>query len=123
MSGNASRPTDYSNHPNNNQKTLGFNPGILVTVEEYVIGLRGHHIVFHLEGSGAVEVPGVISDDFRVTTSRKSLMFSSSASLPSSSNTPNISITSILPRRSPRLTPIALMMPYPHDTYTIKTTH
>ena len=37
VSGNASRPTDYSNHPKNNQKGPGLNPGILMTVEEDVV--------------------------------------------------------------------------------------
>ena len=78
VSGDASRPPDYPNHPKNNKKGTGLNPGILVTVEEYVVGFQGRHISHHLEGSGTVEVPGVIYDDAPKTTSSKSPMFSSS---------------------------------------------
>ena len=105
VSGDASRPPDYPNHPKNNKKGTGLNPGILVTVEEYVVGFQGYHSPQHLEGSGAAEVPGVISGDGPGTTSRKSTMFSSSEFIPSSTKTTNISITSIIPRISPRLTP------------------
>ena len=49
--GDASRPPEYSNHPKNNQKGPGLNPGILVTVEEDVVGFQGHHSPLHLEGS------------------------------------------------------------------------
>ena len=37
------RLPNYYNHPNNNQKELGLNLVILVTVEEYVVGFQGHH--------------------------------------------------------------------------------
>ena len=33
FSGDISWPPDYSNHPNNNKKGPGFNPGILMKVE------------------------------------------------------------------------------------------
>ena len=105
VSGDVSRPPDDLNRPKNKKKRPGFNPGILVTVEEYVVGFQGHHSSQNLEGSGDVEIPGVIYDDKNGTTSRKSSMFSSSEFLPSSTKTPNISITSVLPRRSPRVTP------------------
>ena len=58
------------------------NNGILVKVEEDVVGFQGNHIPHHLEGSGAVEVPGVISDDGPGNTSRNSPMFPSSIRLP-----------------------------------------
>ena len=94
-----------------------------MTVEEDVVGFQGHHSPQHLEGSGAVEAPGVIYDDGPGTTSRKSPMFSSSEFLPSSTKTPNISITSILPRIFPRLTPKSLMTPSPHNADTTITTN
>ena len=75
MSGDASQPPDFPNHPKNNKKGLGLNTGILVTVEEDVTGFQGHHSPHNLEVSGAVELPGVISDDGPGTTSRKSPMF------------------------------------------------
>ena len=103
LSGDVSQPPNYSNHPKNNQKFPGLNPIILVTVEEDVVGFQGHHSPLNLGGSGSMEAPGVISDDGPGTTSMKSLFISISAFLPSSYNTPNISITSIIPRRSHRL--------------------
>ena len=75
MSGDASRPPDYYNHQKNIQKGPGFKTGILVTAEEYVLGFQVHHIPLNLEGSGAVEVPGVISDYVPETTSSKSPIF------------------------------------------------
>ena len=48
ISGDASWPTDYSNHPKNNQKIPGLNTGILVTVEEDVVGFQGFHSPLHL---------------------------------------------------------------------------
>ena len=33
VSGDASQPPDYTNHPKNNRKGPGLNPGILVKVE------------------------------------------------------------------------------------------
>ena len=41
--GNASQPPDYPNHPKNNQKGPSLNAGILVTVEEDMVGFQGHH--------------------------------------------------------------------------------
>ena len=123
VSGDASRPPDHSNHPKNNQNVRGLNPVILETVEEDVVGFQGHHSPLDLEGSGAVDVPGVISNDGPGITSRKSPMFSSSEFLPSSSNTPNNSITSVLQKRSPRLTPKSLMMPSSHNADTPITTN
>ena len=79
VSGDASWPSYYTNHSKNNQKGTGLNTGILVTVEEDVVGFQSHHIPQHLEGSGDVEVPGVISDDGPGTTSRKYPMFLSSS--------------------------------------------
>ena len=38
-------------------------------------GFQGHHSPQYLEGSGAVEVPGVISNDDPGTKSRKSPIF------------------------------------------------
>ena len=69
----------------------------------------------NLEGSVSVEVPVFISDDGLVTTSSKYPMLSSSSFLTSIYKTPNISITSIIPKISPRLTPKSLMMPSPHN--------
>ena len=83
-----------------------------------MVGLQVHHSPLHLEGSGDVEVPRVIFDNNPGTTSMKSPLFSSSVFLTSSSNTTNISITSILPRRSPRLTPKSQTMPSPYYTDT-----
>ena len=54
VSGDASWPPDYSNHPNNTQKVPGLNPGILVKVEEDVVGFQVNHSPLHLEVSGAV---------------------------------------------------------------------
>ena len=68
MSGDASQPPGYTNHPKNNKKGLGLNTGILVTVEEYVAELQGHHNPHNLEVSGAVELPGDIYDDGPGTT-------------------------------------------------------
>ena len=48
VSGDASWPPDYPNHPKNNQKGPGLNTIILVTAEEYVVGLQGHHSPQHL---------------------------------------------------------------------------
>ena len=42
MSGGASQPTDYTNHQKNNQKGPVFDTGILVIVEEDVVGFQGH---------------------------------------------------------------------------------
>ena len=123
VSGDASRNPDYPNHPKNNKKGPGLNPCILVTVEEEVVGFQGRHISQHLEGSGNVEVPGVIYDDGPGTISIKSPIFSSSEFIPSSSKTPNIYITSIIPIISPRLTPKSLMMPSPHNADTTITTN
>ena len=75
VSGDASWPPYYPNQPKKNQNGLGLNPGILVTVEEDLVGYQGHHNTQHLEGSGDVEAPGVISDDGPGTTSRKSPIF------------------------------------------------
>ena len=52
VAGDASRPPDYCNHLNNNQKVPSLNPGILATVEEAVVGFQVHHNPHHLEGSG-----------------------------------------------------------------------
>ena len=93
VSSDASRPPAYPNHPKNNQKGMGLNPSISVTVEEDVVGFQGHCSPHNLEGNGNVEVPGVIYDDIPKTTSSKSPMFSSSSFLPSSTKTPNISST------------------------------
>ena len=109
VSGDASQPTDYPNHPNINQK------GILVKVEEDMVGLQSHYSPQHFDGSGDVEVAGVISDDGPGTTSRKSPMFSSSTFITSSTKTPNIYITSFLPRRSPILKPKSSMIPSTHN--------
>ena len=38
----------------NNQNGLGLNTGMLVTVEEDVVGLQGNRSPHHLEGSGTV---------------------------------------------------------------------
>ena len=81
------------------------NPVILVTVKEDVVEFQGHHVPLNLEGSGDVEGTGVISHDRSGTTSKKFPTYSSSDFFPSSSNTPNIYITSILPRRSLGLNP------------------
>ena len=78
-------------------------------------GFQGHHSPLHLEGCGAVDGPGVISDDGPVTISRKSPMFSSSEFINSIYNTPNISITSIIPRISLRFTPKSSMTPSPNN--------
>ena len=43
VSGAASRYAVYSNHPKNNQNRQGLNPGILMTVEEDVLGFQVHH--------------------------------------------------------------------------------
>ena len=94
-----------------------------MTVEEDVEGFQVHHSPHNLEVSGAVELPGVIYDDGPGTTSRKSPMFSSSEFFPSSTKTPNIYITSILLRISPRLTPKSLIMLSPHNEYTPITTN
>ena len=75
VSGDASQPTDDPKNPKNNQKGPGLDPGILVTVQEDVVGLHGQHSPQNLEGSGDVEVTGVIYDDVPGTTSRKSPMF------------------------------------------------
>ena len=115
VSGDSSRPPDYPNHPNNNRKGLSLNPGILATVEEELVGFQSRHSPKHLEGSGAVKVPGVISDSGPRTTLRKSPIFSISVFLPLSTKTPNISITSILPRRYPRLPPKKSLMPFLHN--------
>ena len=116
VSGDSSRFPDYPNHPKNNQKGPGFNTGILVTVVKYMVVVKGKHSPHHLESSVTVEILGVISDNVPVPISRKSPMFSSSVFLPPSNKTPNISITSILPRISSRLTPKSLMMPSPYNT-------
>ena len=71
VSGDASRPLDYANRPKNNQKGPGLNHSLLG------VGFQSHHIPLPLEGSSAVEVPGVISDDVPGTTSSNSPMFSS----------------------------------------------
>ena len=63
VSSDALRPPDYPNHPKNNQKELGLNPGILVKVEDDVVGFQGHHVPHHLEGISYVGVPGVIYED------------------------------------------------------------
>ena len=44
----ASWPPDYPNHRKNNKKGPGLNPGILVTVQEDVVGFQGHHSPHHL---------------------------------------------------------------------------
>ena len=54
MSCGASRPTDYTNHQKNNQKGPVFDTGILVIVEEDVVGFQGHHDALNLEGNGDV---------------------------------------------------------------------
>ena len=45
-----------------------------MTVEEDVVGFQDHHSPLHLEGSGAVEVPDVISDDGPGTPSHLPLL-------------------------------------------------
>ena len=92
-------------------------------VYEDVVEFQVNHSPQHLEGSGPVEVPGVISYDVPGTTPRKYPMISSSVFLPSSTKTPNMSITSILPRISPRLTPKSLIMPSFHNADTPITTN
>ena len=73
--GNASQPPDHTNHPKNNQKGPSLNAGILVTVEEDMVGFQVHRSQHNLEGSGAVEVPGLFSDNGPRTTLRKFPMF------------------------------------------------
>ena len=75
VSGDASWPSDYTEQPKNNQKGPVFNPGILVTVEEDMVGFQVHRSQHNLEGSGAVEVPGLFSDNGPRTTLRKFPMF------------------------------------------------
>ena len=70
-----------------------------------------------------MEVPGVISDDGPGNTSRKSPMFSSSNFLPSINKTPNIYVTPVIPRRSPRITPKSLMIPSLHNSDNLITTN
>ena len=43
VSGDASWPPGYPNHPKNNKKVPGLNPSILVTVEKDVEGFQVHH--------------------------------------------------------------------------------
>ena len=77
VSGDAYRPPDYPNQPKNYQKGPGLNTGTLVTtVEEDMVGFQDHHSPHYLESSGALEVPGIISDDGPGNTSRKPAMFS-----------------------------------------------
>ena len=99
------------------------NTGILVKLEEYLVELQGIHSPHNLEYSVDVEVPGVSYYGGPGTTSSKCTMFSSSEFLPSSTKTPNISNTSILPRRSPMHTPKSLMMPSTHNSDTRITTN
>ena len=87
------------------------------------MGFQGHHSPQSLEGSSAVEVSGVISDDVPGNISSNSPMFSSFAFLPSSTKTHNISVSSILLRRSPRLNPKSLMISYHNNAYTPITTN
>ena len=87
------------------------------------MGFQVHHSPHHLECSGAVEVPGVIYNDGPRTISSKSPIFSSSEFIPSITKGPNIYITYILPRISPRLDPKSLMMPSPYNVDTPITTN
>ena len=85
--------------------------------------IQGHNSPQRLEGSSAVEVSGVISDDLPGNISSNSPMFSSFAFLPSSTKTHNISVSSILLRRFPRLNQKSLMITSPNNAYTPITTN